>query len=206
MRFHGFTKGFNTRQKAEVCLFDKTLIGTEKDNVTIEEKVAGLFQTFRSSIFQYLTAVFGRSQAAEAEDITQEVFLKLYSVLKEGQHIDYERAWLFKVAHNLAVNRLKSRQFVAPLDDLTWDEICQRLPDPGLNPEQRTLKLEDFALLHDAMKRLSAQERQCLHLRAEGFRYREIAEILEIATPTVGEFLRRGIKKLSERKGDQGLA
>jgi len=56
--------------------------------------------------------------------------------------------------------------------------------------------LEKFERLHAAMARLSPQELQCLHLRAEGFRYREIAEILGIATKTAAEFLRRGIKKL----------
>ena len=44
--------------------------------------------------------------------------------------------------------------------------------------------------------RIAAVERQCLNLRAEGLRYREIGEILGIATPTVGEFLRRAIKKM----------
>jgi len=202
MPVHGFTNDIDSRPKSTVGVFDDPFAATEKESVTLEEKVTGLFEALRRSIFLYLTAVFGRSQAAEAEDITQEAFLLLYRLLREGQHIDNARAWLFKVAHNLAVNRLKAQQFVAPLDDLTWEEICRRLPDPGLNPEQRALKLEDFARLHEAMKRLSSQERQCLHLRAEGFRYREIAEILEIATPTVGEFLRRGIKKLSERNGD----
>jgi len=65
-----------------------------------------------------------------------------------------------------------------------------------MTPEQRAQRLEDFAIVHDAMKRLSLQERQCLNLRAEGLRYREIGEILGIATPTVGEFLRRAIKKM----------
>ncbi|MBK6724628.1 MAG: helix-turn-helix transcriptional regulator [Acidobacteria bacterium] len=52
------------------------------------------------------------------------------------------------------------------------------------------------------MKRLTLNERQCLYLRAEGFRYREIAEIMNIGVPTVGEYLRRSIDKL----GDQGSA
>ena len=69
--------------------------------------------------------------------------------------------------------------------------------------------MERFERLHAAMAWLSPQELQCLHLRAEGFRYREIGEILGndtvnvrlrqsvgINTKSAAEFLRRGIRKL----------
>ncbi len=195
MPFNGFRINFSSRSNTELRLEDEILVKT-RENVTLEEKTTDLFKTLRQSIFQYLTAVFGRTAAVEAEDITQEAFLRLYKTLSAGQQIDNPRGWLFRVAHNLAVNRLKSQQFIAPLDDLAWEDICRKLPDAGMTPEQHTLKLEEFALLHQAIKRLSLQERECLHLRAEGFRYREIGEILGIATPTVSEFLHRAIRKL----------
>ncbi len=195
MAFNGFRINFSSRSNTELR-FENEILAQTRENVTLEEKTTDLFKTLRQSIFQYLTAVFGQTAAVEAEDITQEAFLRLYKTLQSGQQIDNPRGWLFKVAHNLAVNRLKSQQFIAPLDDLAWEDICQKLPDTGMTPEQRTLKLEEFAILHRAIKRLSLQERECLHLRAGGFRYREIGEILGIATPTVSEFLRRAIRKL----------
>ena len=82
------------------------------------------------------------------------------------------------------------------VDSRTWDELRELLPDPGLNPEQRVLQMERFERLHAAMAWLSPQEVQCLHLRAEGFRYREVGEILNINAKTAAEFLRRGIRKL----------
>src|SRR5438874_375722 len=196
MTFDGFKIDLNSRSEAEVCLNRDKPVSQTKADVTIEEKITGLFDALRNSIFHYLIAVFGGAAALEAEDITQEAFLQLYNAMQKGQQIDNPRSWLFRVSHNLAINRLKAQQFIAPLDDLTWDEICGRIPDPGMTPEQRAQRLEDFAIVHEAMKRLSLQERQCLNLRAEGLRYREIAEILGIATPTVGEFLRRAIKKM----------
>jgi len=51
--------------------------------------------------------------------------------------------------------------------------------------------------LSASLKWLSAQELQCLLLRAEGLRYREISEVLGIATSTVGEFLQRALRKLT---------
>jgi RNA polymerase sigma-70 factor, ECF subfamily len=56
--------------------------------------------------------------------------------------------------------------------------------------------LETANALEVAMKRLSLQEKQCLHLRAEGFRYREIGEILGVSTSAVNEYLQRAMRKL----------
>jgi len=196
MTFDGFKIDLNSRSEVEVRFDAERHITQINQNVTIEEKITGLFDALRCSIFHYLIAVFGTQSAIDAEDITQEAFLQLCRVLQQGQQIENPRSWLFRVAHNLAVNRLKAQQFIAPLDDMGWDQICQRLADPGMTPEQQTQRAEDFLIIHNAMRRLSLQERQCLNLRAEGLRYREIGEILGIATPTVGEFLRRAIKKM----------
>jgi RNA polymerase sigma-70 factor, ECF subfamily len=202
MTFHGFKIDPDSRSEVAVRLRNDIFSAQSSENVKTEERVTNLFEALRGPIFHYLIAVFGHSAASDAEDITQESFLRLYGVIQQGQQIDNPRGWLFKVAHNLAVNRLKAQQFIAPLDDLGWEEICRRLPDPGVTPEQRTQRIEDFEAIHQAMKRLSIQERQCLNLRAEGLRYREIAEILGIATPTVGEFLRRAIKKMMPKSAD----
>lgn len=204
MNFAGFNIDPNSRSEAAVRFGEDRYSEQIGETVTVEDKITGLFEALRGPIFHYLIAVFGHTAASDAEDITQESFLKLYGVMQQGQQIENPRSWLFKVAHNLAVNRLKAQQFIAPLDDLGWEEICRRLPDPGVTPEQRTQRIEDFAAIHEAMKRLSTQERQCLNLRAEGLRYREIADILGIATPTVGEFLRRAIKKMMPKSTNVG--
>jgi RNA polymerase sigma-70 factor (ECF subfamily) len=195
MTFDGFKIGFSPHsEEGEVCLVSDETLATSR--VTIEDKITGLFEALRGSIHSYLVAVFGFVTAAEAEDITQDAFLQLHRMMQKGNQIDNPRAWLFRVAHNRAINRLKTQAFIAPLDDAGWDEVAARLPDTSPTPEQRAQRMEDFAQVHEAMKRLSLQERQCMHLRAEGLRYREIGDILEISTPAVGKYLRRAIKKL----------
>jgi len=166
----------------------------------LEQQITQLFETLRQPVYQYLMAVFGNAE--EAEDLTQDAFLQLYKTVKSGQTIRNIRFWIFRVAHNLAVNRRKHNQFIAPLDADSWEVIESLLTDSRPNPEQNILLREKYERLYLGLKRLSMQERQALFLRAEGFRYREIGEIMSVATPTVGEFLRRGIKKLSEQNGD----
>jgi RNA polymerase sigma-70 factor (ECF subfamily) len=66
-------------------------------------------------------------------------------------------------------------------------------------PEQRVLEKEKFRLLAAAVRLLTESERECLLLRAGGLRYREIGEVLGIATSTVGDMVERAIKKLAEK-------
>jgi RNA polymerase sigma-70 factor, ECF subfamily len=72
------------------------------------------------------------------------------------------------------------------------------LPDQK-TPERMILEKEKFRQLEKAIRELTEFERECLLLRAEGLRYREISEVLGISTSTVGETVSRAIKKLAEK-------
>ena len=161
----------------------------------LKEEVTRHFELWRDPVYRYLAAVFG--PATQAEEIAQEVFLKLYETLQAGQEVVNVRAWVFRVAHNLAVDQVRGPQFIAPLDQAAWEEACRSLQDTKPNPEQRVLEIEKFGQLNTAVARLTLIERQCLHLRANGLRYREIAEIVSLSTTSVAETLYRVIQKLA---------
>ena len=164
--------------------------------MTLEEQVTESYERWRAGVYRYLAAAFGAS--AQAEEITQDAFLQMFRVLQKGQTIENPRAWLYRVAHNAALNQVKNQKFLLPVDEETWDELSKALPDTGLNPEQAVLEEEKLARLRSAMGRLNEVERQCLHLRTKGFRYREIAEVVGLATSTVAETLYRVIEKLAQ--------
>jgi RNA polymerase sigma-70 factor (ECF subfamily) len=166
----------------------------------LEEQIGQIFEALRTPVYQYLLSVFG--QPNEAEDLTQDAFLQLYRTLLKGQEINNVRFWIFRVAHNLALDKLKHKQFVSAIQFDSWDEVEKLLPDNGLNPEQLILRKEKFERIYQGLKKLTLNERQCLYLRSEGFRYKEIAEIMKVGVPTVGEYLRRSIKKLGEQVND----
>jgi RNA polymerase sigma-70 factor (ECF subfamily) len=69
--------------------------------------------------------------------------------------------------------------------------------DPGAGPEQMVIERETTRRLHAAIGRLPVLERECLALRREGFRYREIAGILGIGTSTAADVLRRAMETLA---------
>jgi RNA polymerase sigma-70 factor, ECF subfamily len=192
-------KSATTSATGEVCAEDERLF-LEQKTLSLEEKVTHHFERWRDPVNRYLVAVFGHR--GEAEDITQETFLQLYRSLDSGQDIGNVRAWVFRVAHNLALNRIKAQQFVELLDDDHWAELRHSLLNGGPTPEQRLLQEEQLNRLRASISRLTLQERECLHLRTKGLRYREIAEVLGLGLSTVAETLYRVIDKL--RKENHG--
>ena len=151
----------------------------------LHEKVERLFVERRTELYAYLVTMGLRP--AEAQEISQDAFLKYYVALREGQSIENPRAWVYAVAHNLAMNTRSH-----PEDPLAADFPVT----DGETPESLALERERMAQLRLAVENLSPQQRTCLHLRAEGFRYREIAGIIGINPSTVGEFLQRAVKRL----------
>jgi RNA polymerase sigma-70 factor, ECF subfamily len=131
----------------------------------------------------------------EAQDVVQDAFVALERHLAAGGSDHNLRSWLYRVAHNEARNRQKSygRRFAAPLEDAA-NEVIDRP-----TPEQAVLQKEKVRQLVRAIRLLTAEERECLLLRSEGLRYREIAEVLAMATSTVGDTVERAIRKLAEK-------
>lgn len=194
MLLHRLRKKATTGVAAEVCV-EAEFLAFDQDTLTLEEKVTRYFEQWRDPVHRYVVAAFG--DPAEAEDITQEAFLQLYRCLHGGQSIANVRSWVFRTAHNLASNRLRNDQFIELLDETGWEDLRQTLKDSAVNPEQRLAELEKFNRLRVAIARLTQAERQCLHLRTKGLRYREIAEILALGTSTIAETLYRVLDKLT---------
>jgi RNA polymerase sigma-70 factor (ECF subfamily) len=151
-----------------------------------------LYRELRKPLLRYLVCL-GLS-ADEAQDIVQDAFLSLHKHLASGGSQANIRSWVFRVAHNGARNRQHSydRRFGKPLDP-NLDSISEEA-----TPEQVVLEKEKLRRLGQAIRLLTESERECLLLRAGGLRYREIGEVLEIPTSTVGDTVDRAIKKLAE--------
>ena len=156
--------------------------------VTLEEEVTELFEQLRDPLFRYLLS-FGLS-VQDGEEVIQEVFLALFQHLKNGKPRDNLRGWVFRVGHNLA---LKVRQRHGGPSSQTGSSAIDGSPDP----EQQALYNQRQQRMSAVIRALPRQDRACLALRAEGIRYREIAEILGVSLGTVALSLERSLTKLS---------
>jgi len=152
-----------------------------------------LYQELRKPLLRYLAGLGLSSD--EGQDVVQEAFLILHKHLARGGSEQNIRSWLFRVVHNLARNHQQSysQRKGQPLD-AAFEKASSEA-----TPEQTALEREKFRRMDKAVRALAVQERECLMLRAEGLRYREIGEVLGIPTSTVADLVDRAIKKLAEK-------
>ena len=157
----------------------------------LEEKVTALFDQWREPVLRYILT-FGLTMQ-DGEEIVQEVFLLLFQHLREGRPQDNLRGWVFRVGHNLALkHRYRMRTCENELPETT---------DAGPNPEEAFAIEERRARLVAVVNALPEQDRCCLHLRAEGLRYREISGVLGMSLGAVALSLSRSLDRL--RRADR---
>ena len=156
-------------------------------------EVTALYRELRKPLLRYLVCLGLTTD--EAQDVVQDVFVSLQRHLASRGDQENIRGWVFRVAHNLARNRQSSyhRRFGETLD------AGKDFPAEDATPEQVVLEKEKLRRFAAGIQLLTKPERECLLLRASGLRYREIGEVLGIATSTVGDTVERAIKKLAEK-------
>jgi RNA polymerase sigma-70 factor, ECF subfamily len=161
------------------------------------KELVELYDRLRPGLYRYLICLGLKPQ--ESEDTIQESFLRLFRFQAGGGKLENPRSWLFRVAHNLCRDVHKAeRQFISDEIHADADDVLER-PDPALNPEDLLLQKEQYLRLEAAMAQLTERQRQFVHLRAEGLRYREIAEVQGTTVSNVNETLRRAIVRIMEK-------
>jgi RNA polymerase sigma-70 factor (ECF subfamily) len=164
------------------------------EDTSLRRLILDHYDTEQVPLRRYLT--FLGVDPETAREIVQETFLKLSQHLLAGGDRANLRAWLYRVAHNLARNAQKS--FHASRTDLLDVTAVNRPAAGGTSAEEELLARERMNRLREAIGRLGPAQRQCLVLRSQGLKYREIAEVLNLAVSTVAENVQRGLEKLKE--------
>ena len=167
-------------------------LNLDRGKANPDKEVEQIYEQTRTAICSYLLCLGVPS--SQAQEVTQEVYLRLYQSMKKGKTIENNRAWLFRVAHNLGLTvRAREKSFKTVRPD--WDRFVH---PAAWSPEHELLDREKKERVAAAIETLSPQQRNCLYLRSEGLRYREIADVIGISSSAVNEFLRRAISRLAE--------
>jgi RNA polymerase sigma-70 factor (ECF subfamily) len=166
----------------------------------LEPLVIRLFNQFQARLLSYVMA-FGLPRH-DAEDLVQETFVSLFRHLELGRPRSNLNGWLFRVAHNLALKRRAANQALAKR--VVEDETAL-----AAHPCERPSAEEEFSFqqtqrrLRAVVEAMPEQDRRCLSLRAEGLKYREIAEVLGISLGGVSMSLARSLARITRANGGE---
>ena len=158
------------------------------------EELVELYQHRLVAVMNHLVG-----NVMEAEDLAQEVFLRVYRSRKRYRPRSKFSTWLFTIANNLALNALRSRQR-KPVVSLPTQESGplgprpaeQIVRDPGSGPMQRMQRQELAAMVREALEGLNERQRMAVVLnKFEDMNYAEIAAVMKLTTKAVKSLLSR---------------
>jgi len=196
--------------------------GGDENQIDLElvaKSQAGDYRAFEDLVTRHRGRVYAMIQnmvknEADAWDLSQEVFVKVWKALPKFEARAKFSTWLYRVAHNVVYDWLRKRKIesAGEFDDasLKTSQIAvgaktipnrEARPDEALGNEELRLRIEN------AMASLSVDHREVVLLReVQGLDYKEIAEVLEISTGTVMSRLFYARKKLQGLLSDEARA
>jgi RNA polymerase sigma-70 factor (ECF subfamily) len=161
-----------------------------------------LFDRLRERLIGYLVR-FSPLTIEDSEDVIQEAFLALHHHLRRGRSRENLGGWVFRVVHNLGLKRAqgcrRELQRNVTLTRATEDLVV----DGGLSPEALMAEGQARSKLQAVVRALPEQDQHCLMLRAEGLRYREIADVLDMSLGAVAKSLERSLERIARGTGQQ---
>ena len=166
-------------------------------------------EDFRSLLAAYQDKVYNQAfrmmgNREEAEEATQDVFLRIHRSLDEFRGESKLSSWIFRITANVCISRLRRKQLkivsldepVASVDKTAAEVIPDDQPDPGRQYESQ----EMAETVRDQVRRLPPDWAQAISLHHfQGMSYEEVAEAMGIPRATVATYILRGRRQLAKQ-------
>lgn len=159
---------------------------------------ASLYDRYYGRAFRLAYSMTG--QRSSAEDLTQEIFMRVYQRLHSFGGQSSFATWFYRLAVNHSLN-YRRRARAAPVQMTEeGDAVCEWLASPAESGETRMLHKQLQAKVHAALLELNAEMRIVVILKdIEGLNYEEIAERLNCSQGTIASRLSRARKQLAKK-------
>lgn len=155
----------------------------DDENALVIHAIAGdseafgvLYKRYMDAIYRYV--YFRVSNAQEAEDLTEEVFVKAWEAMPKFKLTEYPfTSWLYRIAHNLTIDYHRKRRPL-PLVDEPESKVYFDL-GPDASTEEQVAFQEEVDTLVEAVQKLEEKEQLIVVLRfVEGLSHREVGKII----------------------------
>lgn len=180
----------------------RLMLQVRDDNAAAFEELVSRYQARLVSIFENMVG-----RRSMAEDLAQEVFLRIYRARKRYTARSRFSTWLYRIAHNVASNarrslaRRKEVNVVAASDtELSAQPLTHMVKEAsGLMPTRQFDKIERAQIVRAAMETLNERQRMALLLsKFEGMSYEEIANAMELSLSAIKSLLSRARVNLKD--------
>jgi RNA polymerase sigma-70 factor, ECF subfamily len=175
------------------------------DKEIIQKYLAGDEKSLEFLIQKYLKPIYGFvyknvGDTATAEDVTQEVFVKVWKNLKKFDPKKEFKPWLFQIAKNASIDYLRKKKTI-PFSKFENKQGQNVLTETMADSSPDLLELlNNKKALAEVMESLSPEDKKLINLRHnEGLGFKEIADILQESINTTKSRYRRTILKLRKK-------
>src|SRR5260370_33245700 len=136
--------------------------GIDRDH--LRKTIEALYVTRQSLVFRYLVAI--SRDPSEAEDVTQEAFLRLFDHCASGHEVDNVVNWVLVVARNLMIDRKRGRRFERARCEGFWAQVLRTYADLRSNAEEHAIAAHQQQEVRRVLSCLTGIEKSCLKLRS----------------------------------------
>lgn len=174
---------------------EKAATAAEREKIGFDEA----FTLHHRTVFRAARSVV--QDSAMAEDVTQEVFLRLYKHIDCIDNLEMLRPWLIRVAINVARNTVRGNIRANTRDE---NYVKETVESSVHSVENEFEERESTTEINRALNKIKEPLRSCLILKQQGLSYREIAESLSLNEASIGQFVARARKEFVRYYGKIG--
>jgi RNA polymerase sigma-70 factor, ECF subfamily len=160
-----------------------------------------LVQKYRRPMLSFMYRM--AHNAAVAEDLAQEVFLRVYRSRGNYEASAKFTTWLYRIASNLAVNHARDRRHERPENTVSLDEpdentgLTMDVPDASLGAEESMLRRERMSAIRQRVQALPERQKMAVVMhKYQQMDYRQIADVLKLSESAVKSLLFRAYETL----------
>ena len=161
---------------------EQTAAAAAKETIGFEEA----FTLHHRTVFRAARSVV--QDGGLAEDVTQEVFIRLYKHIDTLPNLEMLRPWLIRVALNVAKNTLRGNIRANTRDE---NYVKEAVSNSIFSVESEYEQKSEVSEINRALSKVKEPLRSCLVLKQQGLSYREIAESLSLNETSIGTYVAR---------------